>query len=411
MINQTFSSSNQNESLESRFSSLSTAFLTCCLSILASMKLGWGLAGFCLLAAGCGGTGASNMNLPASNGPMGASRFSNDGKPVQLGLTPVRSTEALPNDSDDPAIWVHPTDGTKSLILGTDKHEATGGLFVFDLQGKIVQKITPLDRPNNVDVIQGVKLGDKTMDLAVVTERVQEQLKFYSIDENGSLSDITGKTKILPEAQGDEKLPMGAAFWKLPDESVQVFVSPKTGPKLGYIAQYKLSLSSEGKVDITLVRRLGSFSGPDKEGSGEIEALVVDQGAGQLYFSDELAAIKRMPADPANKAGEYSFARGEYKGDREGLAVVKFDKTKWLLSSDQIEGGTRLFVWDIGGRLPRKAAIIPTPCDSTDGLDATTTPLGPDFPEGMLVMMNSKDKNFMLFDLREVKRAVAAGRR
>jgi len=384
--------------------------LTFALSILGRMKVVLGSA-IALMVVGCGGTGASNMSLPASNGPMGASRFGSDTAPNSLPLAQVRTTEALPNDPDDPAIWVHPKDGALSRILGTDKHEGTGGLYVFDLQGKIVQKITPLDRPNNVDVVQGVKLGDKTLDLAVVTERVQEQLRFYSIDENGTLSDLTGKTKILPDASADEKLPMGVAFWKLADGSAQVFVSPKTGPKLGYIAQYKLSLNSEGKVDTSLVRRLGSFSGLNKEGEGEIEALAVDQGAGNLYFSDERAAIKRIPADPSNKAGEFSFGRGEYSGDREGLAVIKFDQSKWLLSSDQIENGSRLFVWDIGGRLPRRAAIIPTTCDSTDGLEATTANLGPEFPEGLLVMMNSKDKNFVLIDLREVKRAVAAGRR
>lgn len=364
-----------------------------------------------LSALGCAGTGGSNMNLPASNGPMGASRIDAQALPQQTLLSPVRTTEALPNDPDDPAIWVNPKDGAQSRILGTDKHEGTGGLYVFDLQGKIVQKITPLDRPNNVDLVQGVKVGDKTLDIAVVSERKQEQLRFFAIDETGTLTDVTGKTKILPEATGDQKAPMGVALWKSPDGTAHVFVSPKEGPQLGYIVQYKVVVGAEGKIDISFVRRLGSFSGLTKEGEGEIEAMVVDQGAGMLYFSDERAAIKRIPADPASKAGEFSFGRDAYKGDREGLAVIKFEKSKWLLSSDQIEGGSRLFVWDIGGRLPRRAAIIPTPADSTDGLEATTANLGPELPEGLLVMMNSKDKNFMLFDLREVKRAAAAGRR
>lgn len=364
-----------------------------------------------LAAAGCAGTGGSNMSLPASNGPMGASRLDAQAMPQQTPLVPVRTTEALPNDADDPAIWINPKDGAQSRILGNDKHEGTGGLYVFDLQGKIVQKITPLDRPNNVDVVQGIKVGEKTLDLAVVTERKQEQLKIYSIDESGTLTDVTGKTKILPESTGEQKAPMGVALWKKPDGTADVFVSPKEGPKLGYIAQYKLVAGEGGKVDVSFVRRLGSFSGLTKEGEGEIEAMVVDQGAGMLYFSDERAAIKRLPADPASKAGEFSFGRDTYQGDREGLAVIKFDKSKWLLSSDQIEGGSKLFVWDIGGRLPRRAAIIPTPADSTDGLEATTANLGTEFPEGILVMMNSKDKNFMIFDLREVKRAVSAGRR
>lgn len=41
-------------------------------------------------------------------------------------------------------------------------------------------------------------------------------------------------------------------------------------------------------------------------------------------------------------------------------------------------------------------AAIPTAADETDGLDVTSTPL-PGFPGGMLAMMNSTPKNFLLF--------------
>jgi len=35
--------------------------------------------------------------------------------------------------ADDPAVWVHPTDAGKSLILGTNKDE---GLHVYNLKGE-----------------------------------------------------------------------------------------------------------------------------------------------------------------------------------------------------------------------------------------------------------------------------------
>src|SRR5262249_18029341 len=59
-------------------------------------------------------------------------------------------TEAVPSDgdaADDPAIWVHPGDPTRSLILGTDKK---GGLNVFDLEGRRLQIVSHGSRPNNV---------------------------------------------------------------------------------------------------------------------------------------------------------------------------------------------------------------------------------------------------------------------
>ena len=51
-------------------------------------------------------------------------------------LSPVVVTEQVKHDADDPAIWIHPTDPTRSLIIGTDKKE-DGALYVFGMDGKI----------------------------------------------------------------------------------------------------------------------------------------------------------------------------------------------------------------------------------------------------------------------------------
>lgn len=54
-------------------------------------------------------------------------------------LTPKIITEEVKWDSDDPAIWIHPDDPSKSLIIGTDKN-VDGALYVFDLEGKIIEE-------------------------------------------------------------------------------------------------------------------------------------------------------------------------------------------------------------------------------------------------------------------------------
>jgi myo-inositol-hexaphosphate 3-phosphohydrolase len=39
------------------------------------------------------------------------------------------------------AVWVHPTNPSRSLILGTDKaEEPNGALYVFDLSGRVVNR-------------------------------------------------------------------------------------------------------------------------------------------------------------------------------------------------------------------------------------------------------------------------------
>ena len=45
-------------------------------------------------------------------------------------VRPNFATQAVSHDADDPAVWVHPTRPERSLIIGTDKQEGPGGLFV-----------------------------------------------------------------------------------------------------------------------------------------------------------------------------------------------------------------------------------------------------------------------------------------
>ena len=61
---------------------------------------------------------------------------------------PVATTE---DAADDPAVWVHPTDPARSLVIGTNKK---AGLVVYELTGKTVQVLDD-GRMNNVDVVQG----------------------------------------------------------------------------------------------------------------------------------------------------------------------------------------------------------------------------------------------------------------
>ncbi len=89
------------------------------------------------------------------------------------------ATQPVPDDADDPAIWVNKSNPSQSRVIGTNKvKRPTGGLYVFNLDGKIVQKITGLDRPNNVDVYQNWN----GLDIAVCTERLQGRLRIYKID-------------------------------------------------------------------------------------------------------------------------------------------------------------------------------------------------------------------------------------
>jgi len=306
-------------------------------------------------------------------------------------ITPAFTTSPVPHDADDPAIWVCQNPG-RSLILGTDKQEKTGGLYVFDLEGKIVQSLTGLDRPNNVDVEYGFRLGGKTVDLAVVTERMRKRLRVFAIDrETGRLRDVTGSTGVFKDRTDKDSVPMGVGV----SRKFIAVVSPKSGPKSGYLASYRL-VARNGKIDTVPYQEFGVFSG-----SGEIEAVCIDDQSCTVYYSDEGAGIRRTKGLFEGQPLSEIFGQADYRGDREGLAV----HSKYLLSSDQIENNSRLHVYEREG-LNKPVCVLKTSADQTDGIDAVSHPLGARYPNGILVMMNSSGKNFQVYDWRAVQRAI-----
>jgi 3-phytase len=319
------------------------------------------------------------------------------------------STVPVPHDPDDPAIWLHPTDPGQSLILATDKVAATGGLHVFGLDGIRRQSIEPMDRPNNVDVEYDVPVPGGRGDIAVVTERMQHRLRLFLLPaDGGPLVDLVPSgLRVLEGADGSAGEPMGVSLYRRPrDGAVFVIVSPKGGGPVDYLWQYRLDAAAR-PPSLVMVRRFGAFTGagPDPGDAGEIEAVVADDELGYVYYADERFAIRKWHADPEHPdAGRELavFGTEGYIGDREGLAVYRQgDGTGYLVSSDQVAGGSRLMIYPREG-VPGSPhthpliAVVPTPSDETDGLDVTARAL-PGFPRGLLVMMNSAPRNFLLF--------------
>ena len=177
------------------------------------------LAGQVAVLGGCG-----PASTPSAGVPDGMAR-------VTLG--PAVVSEPVGQDPDDPAIWHHPEDPARSLILGTDKVAAPdGALVVFDLAGRQRQRIGGIDGPNNVDVEQGVTLRGRTVDIAVVTERWQHRLRVFEIQRTtGALAEI-GRIPVLAGEAGEAREPMGVALYRRPaDGAAFAIVAPKAGDR------------------------------------------------------------------------------------------------------------------------------------------------------------------------------------
>lgn len=318
-------------------------------------------------------------------------------------LVPVVVTEAVAGDSDDPAIWIDTADVARSIVLGTDKGDSTGGVYVFDLAGRIDRgrTVRPLMRMNNVDVQTGLAAADgRVLDIAVATERRRQAIRVFSLPD---MRPIDGGGIVVFD--GDTaRAPMGIALYRRPrDGAVFAIVGGKSGPATGYLWQYRLEVVG-GTVRATKVRAFGTYSGRK-----EIEAILVDDAQGMVYYSDETVGVRQYHADPDSGDAELAlFATSGVVSDHEGLAIYPTsDSTGYLVLSDQ--QGHRIQVFAREGRMHPLLAVIPVRATETDGLDITARPLGPRFPAGMLVMMNDPG-TFHFYDWRDVQRAIDAVR-
>jgi 3-phytase len=329
-------------------------------------------------------------------------------------VRPALATDALPRDPDDPAIWTNRRDPSKSLIVGTMKVAAPeGALAVFGTDGKLRQLLKGPDRPNNVDVEYGLDLDATPTDIAVLTERLGRRLRVYAIAPDGSgLRDVSsGTMPILAGAPGDQGAPMGIGLYHRPkDGAIFAIVSPKAGPRVNYLWQYRLEDDGTGRVKATLVRRFGAFSGV-----GEIEAVAVDDELGYVYYADEDRGIHKWPADPDGPDANRElalFGTSGYEQDREGLGIYTLPGGKgYIVSVDQLPGESVFHVYRREGEPGRPhdhTAILLSfkgGADSTDGLDVTSAALGPAFPDGVMVAMNSASRNFLFFNWRDIAAA------
>lgn len=311
-------------------------------------------------------------------------------------IKPLYTTEPVQFDTDDPAIWVNKQDPAKSLVIGTDKDE-NGGLYVYDLKGKIITEkvIKGIKRPNNVDIAYGLKLNGKSVDIAVVTERMTHKLRIYTLPDmkpvdNGGIPVFEGETDSLFRDL------MGIATYTNPKGQIYAVVGRKTGPTTGgYLWQYLLEDNGTGQIKATLVRKFGNYSGKK-----EIEAIAVDNELGYVYYADEQFGVRKYYADPAKGNQELAvFAKDGFSEDHEGISIYKTSATTgYILVSDQSANQFKMYSRE-GVKNANDHQLITALKVSTnqsDGSDIYSGPLNADFKHGLFVAM-SDNRTFQFY--------------
>ena len=311
-------------------------------------------------------------------------------------IAPDIITEKTLNDTDDPAIWINPSDPSKSIVFGTDK-ESNGAIYAFDLDGKIIEEktIRNIERPNNIDLAYGFALNDSTTtDVIVFTEREKNQIRMFSVPDMKPL-DQGGFKVFQDETNLEFTFPMGVSLYMSPtDNKLFAIVGRKSGPENGYLYQYNLAADSSGVVRSELVRKFGKFSGKK-----EIEAIAVDHELGFVYYSDEQHCVRKYYAEPSMGDEEISCFGGDlFLEDIEGIAIARYkDGTGFVIVSDQQQGQFNIFSRTTNEFV--KAVNLSTL--ETDGCDVVTVPLNSTFKNGLFVAMNDK-KDFYFYDLAKL---------
>lgn len=295
--------------------------------------------------------------------------------------------------ADDPAIWVHPMDPARSLILGTNKDV---GVYVYGLDGSEKQRL-PVGLSNNVD-LRG--------NLAVASNDGVNALSWFRIDPATAIVSHAGDTKLASVE------PYGVCMGMV-QGALHVAVTYKTG----LIEIWQVSDTGAGLPQTADLRtiQLGS----------QLEGCVIDDEAGRMFVGEENVGLWVVNLAAEGMTPQSIDTVGSGTGlvaDVEGVSLYTGAKgAGYLVVSAQSRD--RFVIYDRKPPHAHLGVISVTASDDgsvdavshTDGLDVSSAPL-PGLPAGVLVVQDDAnpiseiDQNFKIVDWREVEKALAAGR-
>lgn len=316
--------------------------------------------------------------------------------PAPLIVQPSAQTQPVRGQgdaADDPAIWVHPVRGERSLILGTDKKL---GLAVYELQGR-ERQFLPVGRINNVDLRQGLRYGSRRLDLAVATQRDEHGLVLFGIaPQDGRVRELARLPTTLDEIYG-------LCVGRNAEGGLDAFPNDKDGR----VQQLRLQRDARGRWSARLLREWRLPSQP--------EGCVVDEARQQLFVGEEKRGVWRVALDDAAAEPQLAIpVSAALHADVEGLALHDSPRGRFLVVSSQGNDSYAVYEADApytlrgSFRVGINAALGIDGSSETDGLEVTAANLGGPYREGLLVVQDGRKRlpqgtqNFKLVPWREV---------
>ncbi|MGW2037751.1 phytase [Streptomyces virginiae] len=287
--------------------------------------------------------------------------------------------------ADDPAIWVHPTDPAKSVVVATDKK---GALEVYDMTGARIQRIAG-DYGNNVDLRGNIVVSadDEAAD-------GNGALHVYRIDP------ATRQLKRLRDIP-TEVTAHGICLYTSP-ASGKLYAFPNSTS--GRVEQWELAVDGDA-VTATSVRLWDAGSA--------VEGCYADETTGKLYLGEEDVGVWVYGAEPTAGTGrtrlDSTGSGGHITADTEGITAAG---NRIYVSS---QGSNDFTVYDRStraylGRFAVQGGTAADDCEDTDGIDATAANLGPAFPQGVFICQDgsngapgtSGNQNFKFVPLQRI---------
>ncbi|WP_444920130.1 phytase [Microbulbifer sp. CnH-101-G] len=289
----------------------------------------------------------------------------------------TESVQSLGDAADDPAIWVNKFRPQNSLILATDKKS---GLNVYDLSGKMLEHF-PVGRVNNVDI--------RSIDhplysaVAAASNRSIPGVNLFAITREGRIEHLGLRTIDLQD-------PYGLCLQKT-DNRIFAWVSDKDAAlhqfaiELGEIPS-EFSLKAQAEVAV----------------NSQVEGCVVDDERQTLFFAEEDRGIWSLNLVKQRNGESQPRLVAEVDGktlidDVEGLALYLTEDSGYLIASSQGNDSYALFTRDGNNfvdhfRVTVNMRLGIDGSSETDGLAVTSLNLGPEYPMGLLVVQDGRNR-------------------
>lgn len=319
-----------------------------------------------------------------------------DGGAVEV-MAVAETTPAREDGATSPVIWIHPTDTSLSVVVGSDDN---GGVGVYDLTGAELQYLEAGEM-GGMDLRYNFPFNGEGVTLIAGAVKDRPRVLFFTVNpETRELSQI-GELEV--------GIPVGGLCLYHSAISGDFFAIPNSDD--GDVEQWQISDDGSGAISGELVRSFGVGS--------ETEGCAVDDEMGRFYIGEQEVAIWNYSAEPDGGTDRTVVdtvgAGGNITEEVEGLAMIfGSDGAGYIIASNEKESNFLVYERQGENRFVGKFAVIDG--EMVDGIEeapalgVTNYPLGEAFPQGLFVAADdsngSENTNFKLVSWGTVAEAL-----